>query len=146
MWGRGAFAYFTNIVRRESTIVLTFIGMKKKSNSVDKYIAKTQNGLMSEFGRLDLPLRLRIHIRNLAHKEGLSPKSILNREIDRYGSARVFDNTLKKTSKVMREERRVRRDATHIVSAYGIFGKKIISNSKPIEGGSPGLGKSSRRL
>lgn len=120
--------------------------MKKKQNSVDKYIAKIQTGYINEFGRLDLPLRLRVHIRNLALEEGLSPKNFLQTEINRYGSVRVLDSTLKKSAKIKREERRVRRDANHTVSPYGIFGEKIIDNINPVQGGAPGLGRSARRL
>ena len=118
----------------------------KKKKSVDKYIAKVQTGCIKEFGRLDLPLRLRVHIRNLAFEEGLSPKNILQREIARYGSVSTFDSTLKKTSKIKREERIVRRDANCTVSTYGIFGEKIISNTNPVQGGAPGLGRSAKRI
>lgn len=120
--------------------------MQKKQNSVDKYIAKIQVGLMKEFERLDLPLRLRLHIKNLAREEGLAPVRILQREIDRYRSLDSLIEAMKTPMKIKRQERRARRDATRAESPYGIFGEKIIGNHPPVQGGAPGLGKSARQL
>ena len=120
--------------------------MKNKQNLVDKYIAQIQSDLMKEFGSHDLPLRLRVHIRNLAREERLTTQEILLREIHSCGSLDVLIQSLKTPMKIKLQEKKARRAGSKAISSYGIFGEKIINNSRPIQGGLPGLGKSSRRL
>lgn len=116
---------------------------RSKKESVDSQILRYKREVLEEFGRLDLPVAIKIAARNRAKAEGKSSLEALNLMLSDAGSlASLAEEIAKESRRIKRQAKRTKNPET----SHGLFGAStLLLGAPPLQGGAPGLGKSSRR-
>jgi hypothetical protein len=116
---------------------------KKKRVDAQEYTVTIQRQVMEEFGRLDLPLEVKVRARNLASEQSVTVRQALAALIEMAGSFEELIKDCKDDTKRLRQgSKRVleRRGG----SAVGVFGSTALTpGAPPLQGGAVGLGKRS---
>lgn len=116
---------------------------RSKKDSVDSQILRVRREVLEEFGRLDLPVAIKISARNRAKAEGETSLEALNCMLSEAGSLELLSKQIAKESrKIKRHAERTNNPET----SPSLFGAStLLPGAQPFQGGAPGSGKSSRR-
>jgi hypothetical protein len=123
-------------------ITWTEMKLRPKKDSVDSQILQFRRELLEEFGRLDLPITIKVSARNRAKAEGKTSLEALNCMLSEAGSLELLLQQIAKESrKIKRQAERTNNPETSL----GLFGAStLLPGAPPLQGGAPGCGKSSR--